>query len=77
MEPATRPHTLMIGIETPFVAELRLQIQRNGESARMPTTPVRKSKIYFRTALPVSMTKQPFVLTAVVDEMELDYEGNQ
>jgi len=74
MEPATRPRTLLIGIETPQIAELRLEIQRDGAPARMHTTPPRKSKIRFRAAEPVSFTKRPFVLTARIDEMDLDFE---
>ncbi len=74
MEPSLRPHTLMIGIETPLVAELRLEIQHDGQNARLNTTPALKSKIRFHMAMPKSVRKQPFVLTATVDEMNLDYE---
>ena len=74
MEPATRPRTLLIGVETPQIGELRLEIRRDGQPARMRTTPPRKSKIRFRAAEAVSFTKRPFVLTAVIDEMDLDFE---
>ncbi len=74
MEPATRPHTLRIGIETPLVAELRLRIGRADQGARMHTTPARKSKIRFAHAVAESYTKQPFMITAAIEEMELDYE---
>jgi hypothetical protein len=74
MEPETRPHTLMIGIETPLVAELKLRIGRADQGARMHTTPPRKSKIRFRHAAFDSYTRQPFLVTATIDEMDLDYE---
>ena len=73
MEPATRPRTLLVGIETPQIAELRLEIRRDGQPARMHTTPPWKSKIRFRAAAPASFAKRPFLLTATIDEMDLDF----
>lgn len=74
MDPPQRPGTLMIGIETPLVAELRLRITRQGEPARMRTTPAKKSKIRFRTAVVEGFTRQPFLLMASIDELDLDFE---
>jgi hypothetical protein len=74
MEPEQRPQTLMIGIETPLVAELRLQILRHGQPARMNTTPARRTRIHFNAAAVQSFTARPFLLTATIDEAEIDYE---
>lgn len=74
MEPAVRPHTLLIGIETPLVAELKLRLLRDGAPARLTATPARKTKIHFRSAQIESFTRHPFVLTATTEDSGIDYD---